>query len=175
MRLSALKHLVEGVRVLAQAEHIHVLGSSSLLASFPELGEEGGPVEMSFDADLLVEPCDEQLAHMIHEAMGEGSLFAQRSGYHADLLKPEIAESLPPEWDVRLVPIPGMTNADALSPEDLMVAKLLVGRPKDLELCRQLLRRGCVDLEALRARVNATPLDDREAKLLWRRLGALES
>jgi hypothetical protein len=58
-----------------------VLGSSALLGSFAELGEAGGPLELTFDADLLVEPCDEQLAALLHEAVGEGSLFAQRAGY----------------------------------------------------------------------------------------------
>ena len=126
MRLPTLKHLVESVRTLAQADRVLVLGSCSLLASFPELGETGGPVELSYDADLLVEPCDEQLAGMLHEAVGEGSLFAQRTGYHADLLKPDIAETLPEGWEDRLVHLPEVDHADALAPEDLMVVKLLI-------------------------------------------------
>jgi hypothetical protein len=87
MRLPALKHLIESVASLAHSERICVLGSSSLLGSFPELGENGGLLELTFDADLLVQPCDEQLAAMLHEAVGEGSLFAQRTGYHADILR----------------------------------------------------------------------------------------
>lgn len=83
MRLPALKHLIEATEALSHPERIRVLGSSALLASFPELGEPGQPLEISFDADLLIEPCDPQLAAMLHEAVGEGSLFAQRTGYHA--------------------------------------------------------------------------------------------
>lgn len=89
MRLPALKHLVEAVHALARSERVCVLGSSALLGSFPELGEAGGPLELSFDADLLLQPCDEQLAALLHEAVGEGSLFTQRMGYHADILRPD--------------------------------------------------------------------------------------
>ena len=46
----------------------------------------------------------------------------------------------------------------------------LVGRPKDLELCQTLLDRGCVTDTALRARVDATPLGEREMKAVYRRL-----
>jgi hypothetical protein len=170
MRLPALKHLVESVKTLADADRVSVLGSSSLLASFPEFGDAGGPVETSYDADLLIEPCDERLAAMVHEAVGEGSLFAQRTGYHADLLRPQIVETLAPGWRDRLVPLPGVDNADALAPVDLLFAKLITGRPKDLDLCRDLLRRGCVTAEALRAVVQAAPLGELELKALSRRL-----
>jgi hypothetical protein len=144
MRLPALKHLVAAVHALAHSRRICVLGSSALLGSFPELGEAGGPLEMSFDGDLLLEPCDEQLAALLHEAVGEGSLFAQRSGYHADILRVEIVETLPPGWELRLVKLDAATNAAALAPEDLLVVKLRAGRAKDLVLCREVIRRGLV-------------------------------
>ena len=156
MRLPALKHLLGAVQSLARADRIRVLGSSALLASFPELGEAGGPLELSFDADLLIEPCDEQLAAMLHEAVGEGSLFAQRTGYNADILRPEIIGTLPPGWETRLVKL-DETNA-ALSPEDLVVVKLRAGRAKDLELCRALIGRKLVTAEAVRRRASCSPV-----------------
>lgn len=168
MRLPALKHLLGAVQSLARAERIRVLGSSALLASFPELGEAGGPLELSFDADLLIEPCDEQLAAMLHEAVGEGSLFAQRTGYNADILRPEIVATLPPGWEERLVKL-DETNA-ALSPEDLVVVKLRAGRAKDLELCRALLRRHLVTAVTVRQRLEQTPLDEREIRPVYERL-----
>jgi hypothetical protein len=39
MNLSSLQHLVRSVRTLAEDCQVIVLGSASLLASFPELGE----------------------------------------------------------------------------------------------------------------------------------------
>lgn len=80
-----------------------------------------------------MEPCDEELAAVLHKAVGEGSLFAKRTGYHADFLRPNIEESLLKGWHERLVPLEAVPNADALEPLDLMVVKLRVGREKDLE------------------------------------------
>lgn len=173
MRLPALVHLIESVHSLGRSASIRVLGSSALLASFPELGETGGPLELSYDADLLVEPCDEQLAAMLHEAVGEGSLFAQRTGYHADILRPEIVETLPPGWKSRLVPF--QTTAAALAPEDVLVVKLRLGRAKDLELCHELLRRGLVSADKLKERVDATPMPEAEIVRVCRRLNEMRA
>ena len=96
---------------------------------------------ISENADLLIQPCDEQLAAMLHEAVGEGSLFAQRTGYNADILRPEIVETLSPGWEERLVKLGETDVVAALSPEDLLVVKLRSGRTKDLELCRVAQRR----------------------------------
>lgn len=173
MRLPALKHLVEAVHALAHSERIYVLGSSALLGSFPELGESGGPLELSFDVDLLIEPCDEQLAALLHEAVGEGSLFAQRTGYHADILRANIVETLPPGWETRLVPVDPQSLAKALAPEDLLVVKLRAGREKDVALCREVLRRGLLSTAQLRARLDATLLAEAEIVAVYRRLNAL--
>ena len=149
-----------------------MLGSSALLASFPDLGEAGGPLELSFDADLLIEPCDEQLAAMLHEAVGEGSLFASRTGYHADILRPEVLKTLPPGWESRLVELGEAKTCAlaALSPEDLVVVKLLAGRPKDLELCRALVRRRLITASAVRQRLDETPLPEQEIRPVYQRL-----
>ena len=170
MRLSALKHLIAAVQGVAASERIRVLGSSALLARFPELGEANGPLEKTFDADLVIEPCDEQLAAVLHEAVGEGSLFAQRTGYHADILRQEILTTLPPGWDSRLVMLDAARDVTALSPEDLMVVKLRAGRPKDLALCRDLVERKLVTTNALRQRLDATPLDEHEIVTVYQRL-----
>ena len=158
MRLSALKHLIEATQALGHPERIRVLGSSALLASFPGLGEPGQPLELSFDADLLIEPCDEPLAAMLHEAVGEGSLFAQRTGYHADFLRPDILETLPAGWESTLVSLEGLANASALAPADVAAVKLRLGRPKDLELCRHLIASGLVPRDAIRRRLDAMAL-----------------
>jgi hypothetical protein len=167
-----LKHLLGAVQSLARPGRICVLGSSALLASFPELGEAGGPLEFSFDADLLIEPCDEELAAMLHEAVGEGSLFARRTGYHADILRPAIARNLPRGWETRLVKMgERTTNAPgALSPEDLVVVKLRAGRLKDLELCRALIRRRLVASSSVRQRLDDTPLAEQEIITVYERL-----
>jgi hypothetical protein len=170
MRLPALKHLIEAVEAIAQSRRIRVFGSSSLLASFPELGEAHGPLEKTFDADLLIEPCDEQLAEVLHEALGEGSLFSQRTGYHADILRSQIVETVSPGWEERLVRVGTFQNVTAIAPPDLVVMKLRAGRRKDLDLCRDLVRRRLLSTEAIRSRLDATPLDEPEIVSVYERL-----
>ena len=88
MRLQSLIHLVGVAAAINPGRRIVVLGSSSLLASFPDLGEQNGPLTSSYDADLLIEGVDEELAGMMEEMVGRESLFEKREGYHADN-KPE--------------------------------------------------------------------------------------
>lgn len=68
---------------------------------------------------------------MLDEALGETRAYYLRHGYHADILRDSILETLPSGWRDRLVPIPGCDAAHALDPHDLAAVKLLVGRPKD--------------------------------------------
>lgn len=56
MRVQFLTHLLDAVSALAQPRRIVVLGSSSLLPLHPQLGEPGQALELSLDADLLLEP-----------------------------------------------------------------------------------------------------------------------
>jgi len=49
MRLPTLIHLLESARTLSGCQRVRVLGSSALLASFPTLGEAGGPLEFSYE------------------------------------------------------------------------------------------------------------------------------
>jgi len=59
---------VKVASAITPGRRIVILGSSSLLASFPDLGGAAGPLETSFDADLLIEGVDEPLSAVL-EAM----------------------------------------------------------------------------------------------------------
>lgn len=52
MNLSSLQHLVRSVGSLVDAREVIVLGSASLLAFFPELGDEKEPLAATYDADI---------------------------------------------------------------------------------------------------------------------------
>jgi hypothetical protein len=161
MRLSALKHLFGAVRALVPCDRVVVWGSASLLVRAPQLGATDAPLDATRAADLLVEPLDESGAAVLHEALGHGSLFEQRNGYHVDVLRPAIAGQLAPGWQERLVPVPG-ADAVALSAEDVAAAKLRVGRQKDVDVVRYLLDAGLVDGAAVVAHVRAMALSERE-------------
>lgn len=143
---------------MLKPERIVVLGSSSLLASAPTLGDPGQPLELSFDADLLVEPCDSNRADVIHEAIGQNSLFHRNYGVYADLMKPNITETFAPGWLKRCVRLePGVL---CLSPVDLAFAKLRLGRNKDVRILRAILAAGVVSLDDVRALYQATDFDE---------------
>ena len=95
MRLSFLIHLLDSVSALARPQRIVLLGSSSLLPSHPDLGGPGQPLELSLDADLLIEPVNQIIADMLKEAIGQDSAFEVQHGYYVDVLRPVISETLP--------------------------------------------------------------------------------
>lgn len=158
MTLASLQHLLRAAHALAEDRTFIVLGSASLLPTYPALGDPGAPLASTYDADLCPQPFDELTGAMLEEALGENHAYHTRHGYHADILRDSIFETLPTGWRDRLVPVPGSPSAHALDPYDLAAVKLLVARPKDLALLRSLLVTHRLDPQTLRARINLLPL-----------------
>lgn len=158
MTLSALQHLIRSAQALAEGSEILVLGSASLLASFPELGDPRSPLAATFDADLCPTPFDELTATMLDEALGESRAYYRIHGYHADILRDSVLETLPEGWRSRLVPVPETPAASALDPHDLAAVKLLVGRPKDLALLGDLHSRSLLQAATVRERIGMLKL-----------------
>ena len=154
MTLAALQHIIRAAQALAEDRDILVLGSASLLASFPQLGNADSPLAATYDADLCPDPFDELTGTMLDEALGENRAYYLRHGYHADILRDTILETLPAGWRERLVSVPGCTAAHALEPHDLAAVKLLVGRPKDISLLVHLHSAGLIEAEVVRARLD---------------------
>jgi hypothetical protein len=155
-------HVLEAARGLVHPREMTVMGSTALLALGPDLGESGQPLELSLDADVLVEPFVDREAAVLHEAIGEGSLFHREYGVYLDLLRPQIAATLPPGWRLRRWPIEGASDALFLDPYDVALAKLVLGREKDLTLLHSLVQSQRIDLAKLRSRFGATPLNESE-------------
>ena len=155
MTLSALQHIIRAAQALAEDRAMIVLGSASLLASFPDLGSQDSPLAATYDADICPDPFDELTGTMLDEALGENSAYYLRHGYHADILRDTILETLPAGWRERLVSIPGCDAANALEPHDLAAVKLLVGRPKDSSLVKYLHAAGLIDPEVVRTRLES--------------------
>jgi hypothetical protein len=141
-----------------------------LLASFPQLGDAGQPLEASYDADLLVEPYDPELGKLLHESVGENSIFHARTGYYADVMLPAVKETFPRGWEERLVPLPGCEAARCLDPHDLGAIKLQAGREKDLALCAALLAAGILKPDLIRDRFQKTRMTEHMMALTDQRL-----
>jgi Nucleotidyltransferase of unknown function (DUF6036) len=140
MDIPSLKHLVSAIRQHAATQRLIVFGSGSLLASFAELGVEDSLVRKSRDADFLMFPWDEDLAHLIHSQIGADFPFDHEFGYYADIVRPIASENFPPGWEDRLIPLDGVPNVFCLEPHDMAVAKLFAGRPKDIALLTDLMK-----------------------------------
>ncbi len=162
MNLAALQHVVQAATALADDCRVVVLGSASLLVSFPRLGDAGMPLETTFDADLCPEPADELVGRMLERALGEDGPFRERHGYHIDVLRTSIFETLPDGWRGRVIPVPDCLSAVALDPHDLAATKLLVGRQKDLALLQQLVSLGLLDADTTQARLSLIRRDEKQ-------------
>lgn len=173
MRLQSLQHLIEIVRAVGRPQRITILDSGSLLASHPNLGEPGRPLEVTLDAHFLLDPVNDAIAESLQFAVGAESAFLKEFGYYADILHPSIVETLPAGWESRLHLVEGYDNVFALDPYDLALVKLTVGRPKDLDLLRALLKLGLIEPEPLRRHHQAIPLEERAAVTAGRNLNAL--
>lgn len=157
MNLQALQHLVRAAQALADDCQIIVLGSAALLALFPELGLPDGPLASTYDADLCPQPFDEETGKILEEALGEAHAFHLRHGYHADILRGAIFETLPDGWRERLVPIPECVNVFAIDPHDLAAVKCMVGRPKDIALLKRLSQEQIIHADIARQRLDSIP------------------
>jgi hypothetical protein len=173
MQLQSLKHILAVVQAMATPEKIYLFGSACLLPGHPQLGEPGQPLALTQDADVLVQPIDDALASALLEALGKEASFMQRFGYYADILRPSFVETLPQGWESRLMQLSGYENVFALDPYDLALVKLVLGREKDLELLRGLLRLGIIEAERLRQHYQQAPLQEREAFAASRNLHKL--
>lgn len=143
MRLDSLKHLARVAGSIAETGSIIVFGSSSLLPTFPELGDDfGGPLAKTFDADFVIEPWNEEIGVLLHETLGEEESFHIHFGYYADIIRPIAFEQFPKGWQDRLVPLPDVERVFCLDPHDMAAAKCQAGRPKDVELLALLIASG---------------------------------
>lgn len=160
MHLAALKHLAGVAMAITRCGRIIVFGSSSLFGSIPEADEEFELIRNSLDADFVLDPFDEAIAKVTHDALGRTSPFEQQFGYHADIVRPLAYENFPDDWETRVVPLAGCKGVLSLEPHDMAVAKLLAGRPKDFNLLTDLIRAGPLDPSIIRDRLRGTAMTE---------------
>lgn len=135
MDVPSLIKLISAIRHTGYDGRLVLFGSSSTLASYPDLGEvENSMVRHSRDADFVLDPWDEAVAMEIHGQVGARKSFDQEHGFYADIVRPLAFENFPPGWQDRLVPLEGCPNVFCLEPHDMAVAKCFPARPKDRAL-----------------------------------------
>lgn len=173
MRRDELEHLIRASGSILDEDGIIVIGSQSILGEHPE-NLPRAAIE-SIEADLLpFDDFDGRKADLIDGTIGEATLFHDTFGVYGHGVGLNTAQ-LPGGWRERLVPLANKnTNGVVgycLETHDLLVAKYLAGRPKDLEFCAAVVAAGFVEEKILKARLADTVCTLEQRDLVVARIG----
>lgn len=160
MRRDDLAHIIRAATRVANDGRILIVGSQAILATFDE-HELPPEATVSVEADVAFLDDDDDKADRVEGAIGEASQFHQSFGYYGQGVGLTTAV-LPAGWESRLVPFEwgdtGGAEAVCLDAHDLVLAKLVAGREKDLGFADALLERKKVDAELLLRRIEDLPV-----------------
>jgi hypothetical protein len=158
-----LAHVLRAAAEITGQREFVVIGSQAILGSYPDL--RVGLLVRSIEVDLY--PRDvPALSDMLAE-IGEFSDFHSENGYYADAVDPGTA-ALPAGWEARCVAFDageGVTG-HCLEPHDLIVAKLIATRDKDIAYFEEAASLGLVERPLLLARLRATSISSRAKRKL---------
>lgn len=150
-----LEHIIRAAAEIADDPEIVVIGSQAILASFPNAPAD---LLVSMEADVYPRNRPDR-ADVIDGSIGEGSPFHDLYGYYAHGVDEQTA-ILPHAWQSRLVEVRNENTRGnigwCLEPHDLVVAKALAGREKDLRFLETAARHGLVGRDILLARLADT-------------------
>lgn len=159
MRRHDLEHVIRAAAEIADDMEIVVIGSQAILGSFPDAPRE---LLLSMDADVYPKNRPER-ADLIDGSIGEGSPFHDTYGYYAQGVD-ETTAILPHRWRERLVPVRNENTRGptgwCLEAHDLVVAKTMAGRDKDLRFLEAAARHGLVRRDTLLSRLSETSVDE---------------
>lgn len=154
MKRHEFEHTIRAAAAILGVTDVLVIGSQAIHASVELSIPE---VNRSIETDIsALEDEDGSRADLIDGSIGELSAFQEAFGYYAQGVTPKTA-ILPEGWRKRLVPFQtpatnGVT-AHCLELHDLWISKAAAARPKDVEFCAALTRRGLVRGKTLRSRL----------------------
>lgn len=176
MRRDQLEHLIRAAGAILDETDVIIVGSQAILGSIDasRLPEEA---TRSVEADVVpIADVDESKSTLIDGTIGELSPFHSTFGVYAHGVGERTAR-LPAGWRDRLVPLRNDNTAGVtgwcLDVHDLVVAKMIAGRPHDLAYCRALAAAGLLDGETVRERVTTVDMDDGERPVILDRLETL--
>ena len=152
MRRDQLEHILRAASTIANDTEVIGLGSQSILGSFSE-NELPEKAHASIEADVtFFDDDDNDKSDLVDLHIGEDSRFHETFGYYAQGVNVAVA-TLPAGWPDRVVTYTGDgangAQAHCLEPHDLVVAKLVAHRMKDMEFADALLAAGLVDASTL--------------------------
>lgn len=158
MTREQLEHLIRAASVIAADDTIVVIGSQAILGQFPDAPAS---MRVSVEADLFPLNHPER-ADVIEGSIGELSPFHETFGYYAQGVGEETAR-LPEGWKERLVVVQNENTRGAkglcLEVHDLLVAKTIAGRDKDIDFLREAAKHRLADPEVLLSRLETVEIE----------------
>lgn len=161
MRLEALKALVRAARTVEPDARIVVFGSTSAFATYPTLADEVPLYLNTNESEFILDPWDDSTGAALIAAIGRNSEFFEMNKYYADIIRPLAYHNFPGGFEGRLVPPTEFAKVFALEPNDMAVARLLAGRPKDVARLSELLAKAKLDEATIRTRLWHMEMDDK--------------
>jgi hypothetical protein len=162
MKRSELEHLLRAASFFAEDDDVVVLGSQAILGTFAE-DRLPDAAHASIEADVtFFNDAGNDKSDLVDMHLGEDSQFHADHDYYAQGVDVGVAY-LPEAWRERLVVVEAggirQTRGHCLEPHDLVVAKLVAHRAKDMQFASELLHAGLVDGATLvsRARTLEVP------------------
>lgn len=148
MKREELEHILRAAATIAGDPDVLVLGSQSILGSY-DAHELPDAAHASIEADVtFFEDYDNDKSDQVDMHIGEDSRFHEMYGYYAQGVNIEVAV-LPAGWRDRVVELKTDATQGAtghcLDPHDLVVAKLVAHREKDMEFVDALLHAELID------------------------------
>ncbi len=132
-----LEHIIRAAAGISADEEIVIIGSQAILGQFPNAPES---LRRSMEADVFPRNFSERW-DLIDGSIGEGSVFHETFGYYAQGVEARTAV-LPSGWQARLIRICNENTRGAtgwtLEVHDLVVAKYVAGRDKDVVFNREI-------------------------------------
>jgi hypothetical protein len=157
MKKRHLEHVLRAAGRITGEKRFVIIGSQSLHGKYPDLPDD---LVRSAEVDLISTGRTSRTEWL--NAIGQDSPFHQEFGYYADPVE-EGTAILPRGWKGRLVNLPpGDTEGVqglCLEPHDLVIAKYVARRDKDLAFNRELARRKLVSAKRLLELLQMTPVD----------------
>ncbi len=163
IKRSQLEHALRAAKEITGENDFVVIGSGSILGSFPIKGETLTMATKEVDIYPRYKP---EKSEMLN-AIGVKSSFDVTHGFYVDPVSPTTA-TLPKGWEDRLVKVCNENTNGAvgwcLEPHDVAVAKLIAHRPKDIEFIEGLLKSGSADVSIIRKRLADTQVEHHQIR-----------
>jgi hypothetical protein len=153
-----LEHLIRAAADIADDPEIVVIGSQAILGQFPQAPAS---MRVSMEADLFPLNYPER-SDVIEGSIGELSPFHETFGYYAEAVGEKTA-ILPQGWKERLVVIQNENTRGArglcLEVHDLLVAKAIAGREKDILFLSEAAKHQMAEVKTLLQRLDTVAAD----------------